>query len=241
MQIATILPTAHLNLEDGNPYHLCLAHQIKGNLTYAFFFRKQVKDGAFVICDNGAAESGTPMDIESLLPIAEMIGCRELVLPDTIYDAKVTLRTSYKALKKAREEMPALNLMAVPHGRSAEEWVSCLKEMMTWDINTIGISKFIAPKLFASRAEALEVLHYYYRDIEVHLLGYTGVWSEVQEIERSFPGRVRGIDSSLPTLYAQIGQELRGERPNIKLNLDAELDEELLKENIRRWKELCST
>jgi hypothetical protein len=242
VQIATILPTEYLWLEDGNSYHLTLAHQVKKSLADAFFFRRQARNGAFVICDNGAAEYGVPMGIDELLPVVKMIGCQELVLPDTIYDTEATLGLSHEALMRAYEEMPDLHLMAVPHGKSAWEWISCAREMLLWGIDTIGISKFIVPSLFTSRVEAIRALPeliYNTRYIDIHLLGYTGVKGEIAEIERLFSGRVRGIDSSLPTLYTQIGQELRDERPNIKLDLDAEVDEKLLKKNIQRWKELC--
>ena len=241
MRIATILPTKHLWLGDGSPYHLCLAHQAKKSLAYAFFFRKQVRDGKYVILDNGAAEYGVPMSIDELLPVAEMIGCQELVLPDVVGNGNATLHLSWEAYRKLHD-VKELRCMAVPHGRTTKEWTNCAKEMSSWGVDTLGISKFIVPSIYTSRLYAIEDIQEIVWDSDMadtHLLGYTGVRGEVQDIERLFPDRVRGIDSSLPTLYAQIGQELKDERPDVKLNLDVEVDEELLKRNIKRWKELC--
>ena len=239
MEIATILPTRHLWLEDGSEYHLCLAHQIVKDIGYAAFFRKQVNKGKFVILDNGAAENGVPMSLDDLLMCVSFIGCHEMVLPDTIGDSEATLNLSGEAALKIRKNDP-IRLMAVPQGKSAGEWAACLKEMLTWDIDTIGISKFTVPGLFTSRAEALEALFYYHGSKDIHLLGYTGVPGEVQDIERRFPGKVRGIDSSIPTLYTQLGYKMDIGRPDVELDLDAELDQTLLRENIWRWKSLCS-
>lgn len=245
MKIATILPTRYVWLEEDEPYHLCLAHQVKKDLTYASFFRKKVRDGAFVICDNGAAEFGVPISIDELLPIVKMLGCTELVLPDTIGDMEATLLQSWRAFNKAHKEDPNLGLIAVPHGRDRNEWSACAEEMLRWGVDTIGISKFLVPKVFPSRADAIrEIVRLMFetdRKVDVHLLGYTGIENEIRDIGWLFPSTVRGIDSSIPTLYAQIGQEMKDERPDVALDLDAEVDEDLLKRNIKRWREICST
>ena len=242
MKIATILPTAHIWLEDEADYHLCLAHHLRRDMIYTFFFRKQVRDKRYVIMDNGAAENGIPMKIDSLLSLVEVIECQEIVLPDTIHDAEATLKSSYAAVIKTRKVSSGLKIMTVPHGKNVEEWRACVYEMFLWDIDTIGISKFIVPNLFPSRVEALiSVQELILSDKDIHLLGYTGVKDEISEIEERFPGRIRGVDSSIPTLYAQRGEEMKDSgRPEIDLRLDAKLDEELLKRNIRRWKESCS-
>ena len=238
MKIATILPTAHLWMENGEEYHLCLAHQMN-NWAYEFFFRKQVRGGKFVILDNGAAENGVPMKIDSLLSVVRMLGCQEMVLPDVIHDAEATMRLSHEAFTKANRMMPTLNLMGVPHGKNIDEWTSCAVEMCSWGVDTIGISKFIVPDLFPSRIWALDIISNLnlLRNVRIHLLGYTGVRREMAEINRLFPDRVEGVDSSISTLYAQIGQEMKIGRPDVKLDLDITLNNKLLSRNIRIWKE----
>ena len=181
------------------------------------------------------------MRMDELIPIIDMIGCQEMVLPDKIYDAEATVRLSGAAIRKVQKELPGLKLMAVPHGKSMEEWKACVYAMLLWDVSTIGISKFIAPKIFPSRVGALlTVPRLIEGNKEIHLLGYTGVKGEIVEIEKCFPGRIRGVDSSIPTLYAQIGKEMEDSgRPVVELNLDAMPNEDLLKRNIKRWKESC--
>lgn len=243
MKIATILPTKHLYIEDRSDYHLCLAHHVCEDLTYTFFFRRQVRRGAFVMLDNGAAENGVPMEAKAIAALADMIGCNEIVLPDTIYKKDDTLRLSHKAIQIIRDEcsLADVKLMAVPQGDTPLRWKSCLIEMLSWGVDTIGISKFIAPKLFPSRLQALlEVPILLESKCDIHLLGYTGVEGEISAIDTLIPNRIRGIDSSIATLYAHQHEMLRDRgRPDIPLDLNAELEESWININVRRWKKLC--
>lgn len=243
MKIATILPTQHLRIEDASDYHLCLAHHLCQDLTYAFFFREQVRRGAFVMLDNGAAENGVPMVIRHILYLSEILECQEIVLPDTIGDKNKTLADSYAAFSEVEESaQKGIRVMAVPQGRTPQEWKTCVMEMVSWEVDTIGISKFIAPALFPSRLQALlELPELLEAKCDIHLLGYTGIEGEIGCIESLLPNRIRGVDSSIATLYTQIGQLLEDKgRPEISLDLTVGLDEKLLNLNIRRWKDLCS-
>jgi len=241
MLIATILPTKYLDLEDESRYHLALAHQIDKDLTYAYFFLRQSKRGAFVMMDNGAAEYGVPMDIDMLISAADLIDCQEMVLPDFIHDYRATLNKSWYAMQHIRKKNKSIGLMGVPHGETVNEWISCAKEMLEWDINTIGISKFIVPTPFQSRLEAImSVPGLIESNKDIHLLGYTNI-IDILDIKKALLDRIRGIDSSIPTLFAQIGKLIDGGRPDIKLDLDAVVDRGLLERNVSVWKASCET
>lgn len=242
MDIATIVPIAHLDLERNSDYHLCLAHIADHNAAYFSFYRRQSLMAHFVILDNGAAENGQSMNIEDLMSIAISIRCREMVLPDVICDRASTLKRSREALDLINEAGIEVMKMVVPQGNTAKEWISCVREMLEWNVNTFGISKFITQKLFGSRVEALEAVpELIDSKMAIHLLGYTGDGKEVSNIRNRFRGRIRGIDSSIATLYAQRGEvmPLSGRPEGEALNLDAIVDEKLLERNIEKWRMIC--
>jgi hypothetical protein len=75
---------------------------------------------------------------------------------------------------------------------------------------------------------------------DIHLLGYTNI-IDILDIKKALLDRIRGIDSSIPTLFAQIGKLIDGGRPDIKLDLDAVVDRGLLERNVSVWKASCET
>jgi len=242
MRIATILPTSYLFLEKKSDYHLCLAHQVKKDPIYAEFFKMQVTRGAFVIQDNGVVETGTPLNIDELVSLADQIKCQEMILPDFIYDLTKTLRMSLSALRYVRDKLSReMRLMAVPQGDTQGKWVACVREMLSWNIDTFGITRFLVPKVFSSRLLALEsVPELLKSNKEIHLLGCPENPREIAEIDKAFLGRIRGVDSGIAAIYTQAGQVLAGDKPDRVIDLDAKLlDEGLLKSNIRIWKGGC--
>ena len=240
MKLATILPTKYLYLEDGADYHLCLAHQLKKDPKYAEFFKLQAARGAFVIMDNGVVETGVPLEIQELKGLTERIGCNEMVMPDYIYNATETIRLSKYAVSYMRLTSPNMRLFVVPQGSSPLAWESCVMEMLSWEIDTIGISRFVVPRVYNSRLEALRrVPCLMQSDKEIHLLGCPEDPAEIAQIEEAFPGRIRGVDSGIAAIYAQDGIVVCNwdSKPDRVIDLDnQEMSTEILKRNIREWK-----
>ena len=253
MKIATILPTNNLDLVEGDDYHLCLAHlvsEIAGN-DYTIFFRKQSLRGAYVMLDNGVVETGEPMETYKLIMKAATVQASEVCLPDYIHDHYKTLHHSYEALIEINRsgihvDQKEIKLMAIPQGTNPGEWLSCAKEMLQWPIDTIGISKFVS-EFFPNRATLLthcpEIIG---SDKEIHILGCPGDPLEILDIEREFPGRVRGVDSGIAAMFTQ--QDLvmsnwleRGVgRPKMEMDFNSRImNKELLLENISWWRDRC--
>lgn len=248
MKIASIVPIPYLRLIDGKEYHLCLAHLALYSPEYKEFYRQQAAKGSYVILDNGAAE-GETVNSSKLVQLAREIGARELILPDYIGDAHRTLDESYKMLHyiKARGDFGG-KVMAVPQGLTLKEWIAVATEMMNWPIDVIGIPKFLTYAFGPyGRLLALRALPAPSISIEYHLLGCAYDPREVAAIEKLFPHLVRGVDSSLPYLYARDGYELylalKEGIARSQLSIDfteSETRESLIVANIQVWERMCN-
>lgn len=260
MLVASILPVANLARTIDNPYHMALAQFIGVDEDYTRFFQERVKAGQFVIMDNGAAEGEQPT-IEQLIPKIIMLQPSEIVLPDTIYNKEETLRKGEEAIFVLSSRFDAgiihkdTKIMVVPHGETFEEWKECMQEMLTWPIDTLGISKFVTPK-YGDRARfnavqaIVDEIKQTNRHVQIHLLGCWEHPREIGEIEfvyNEFGSTVRGTDSAIPYVYAAMGIKIDDlfNRPAYhmdflsRVKLTDEL-EELLTHNIHRWEEYCN-
>lgn len=248
MKVATIVPTSYLELTKDDDYFMCLAHLVETDDTYAKFFFDRVQEGKFVIMDNGAAEHAQP-DAGTILRVAGKVHPSELVLSDVLFHKDETLIKSFEALTFYLDMIGhgVVKFMAVPHGKTFEEWVECAKEFcMCPDIHTIGISKFITNQFGDNaRLRAVEALQPFIGDKEIHLLG---CWSDPMEPSginlhckaRGFKGP-RGVDSGIAYAFSMKGQiMLKSERPQDEIHFDrADADIELLRDNIQVWKMCC--
>lgn len=210
-KFAHIVPVDCLHVLDNKQYLMCLAHLVKANGAYGDYYASAArKPGTYVLMDNGAAE-GEQLSNEELLRCYARIHPNEIVLPDTLCDCDDTLRKMDEALELFVEsECLPYRIMAVPQGKTINEWRRCAIEMVKdRRINTIGVSKFLqmATGDTWARYNAVEILkglmgEYNRHDLEVHLLGCSEPLHYVQTILDTFPF-VRGCDSALGYLFAQ--------------------------------------
>lgn len=248
MQIATIVPTAYLNLVAEDDYHLCLIQELRKRGPYYEFYWNKAKEGKFVIVDNGAAEGETSC-IEEILSFTMEMQATELQLPDFFFDGMETLKAVEKALKYLSEYNYKGKVMAIPQGKDIEDWTLCLNEMLKFpEVTTLGIPKnlvFLGGAL--ARVQAVRLLIEYKenggRPIDLHLLGCWTTPKEVGVINTYYGHGVRGVDSGIASIYTQGGEVLEDgvDKPggNKKyLDFDGiDLDEALLKDNIQRWRD----
>lgn len=243
MEIATILPIKYLKMREDSEYNMCLAHLMKSQ-EYKDFFKAQAEKGMFVLMDNGVVETDEPLTIEEIMNIAEEINVTEAIIPDAIRDKELTLERGRIALKYLEDTglIDEFQFLAVPQGSTKEEWKECLLEMLNWSVTTIGISRFVN-KYYDSRLEALmDVPELINSDKEIHLLGCAGDPIEMFEIEKEFPGRIRGVDSGIAAIYAQEGirMDSGAGKPQVDLNFDNEdMDVPLLEDNATWWEGRC--
>lgn len=209
-RVAHIVPISHLADTVDNQYHMCLAHLVN-NEKYAEHFAKMAASGRFVLMDNGAAE-GSQLQPEQLLEMYEQINPTEIVLPDTLYEPGSTIQKSrnFLALLDERGLGAKYRVMAVPQGRTLDEWVACARVFVKdTRIDSIGVSKFLNigthDRYVRIKAcdELDKLLREYDRcDMEVHLLGCDEGPLIVKSIHEAHPF-VRGCDSAFAYLQAQ--------------------------------------
>ena len=250
VEIATILPLSCIHKTINERYHLSLAHLLH-HPVYFKFFRNQVLAGKFVIMDNGAAEKGGAITLDTLLERTAQLQPSEIVLPDILYDCNQTLARSRAAIPEFLALRKPPQLMAVPQGRTWREWKACALEMLSWpEISTLGISKFITPELGAhARLEAVEWLYNVAQidnsehptreaPIDIHLLGCWSFPTEVEEITSKY--RIRGTDSAIAYVYTANNLVLTPSVPRPQMEIDflstQLVDEDLLIFNLRRWR-----
>lgn len=240
MRLATILPIQHLHLEDSNHYHMALAHLVPRSEVYSAWFREMADRGDHVIMDNGIVENDQ-RSVPELITAAETIGATEVILPDQIGSAWITLDLGRRAIEEMQQR--PWDLMAVPQGAQMADWDMCLKEMLRWPIVTIGFSKFITIKMGMDRRYLLSL---YAPEIlragkQIHMLGSPSGAIELAEIRKDFP-MVRGADTGYPSFCTTGGVKVRkdGRRPDVEVDWLSEqpLDEKLMNYNraaFRKW------
>jgi hypothetical protein len=233
MKIATILPVPHLHLEEGNGFHMTLAHLL-GDEAYQEFFSKEARQGNFVMLDNSIIEVGTPLKMENLIKLAVWIKASELVIPDALNDMGKTIKLGEDSISKWFGEV---NLVAVPQGKTKTEWLSCLNEVLLWPIKTVGISRMLYG-IFEDRCEALSsAKRLLDSEKNIHLLGCRDLL-EIRKIRKVLGDRVRSVDSGISAIYSGVGMRMSDgqPKPQVELNFHKAVDEDLLKENIAYWK-----
>lgn len=248
IKVATIVPTSYLHLTKDDEYFMCLAHLVDTDPVYAEFFKQRAKEGKFIIMDNGAAEHAQP-DASKILECAGKVVPTEMVLSDVLFNKDATLERSFDTGNFYLDMMGegVVKFMAVPQGKTFEQWLECAIEFCKWDdVHTIGISKFIT-KQFGdnARLRAVEALQPFIGSKDIHLLG---CWSDPMEAANIYHNCImkcmkapRGIDSGIAYAFSMKGLfVMQHERPQDEIHFDrADANEEILKRNIEMWKMCC--
>jgi len=241
MKIATIVPTAHLNLIAFERYHMALAHVARKSERYAKWFFDQSCTGAFILLDNGAAELGSGVDVDLLVDTASRVRAAEVIVPDKLSNGRETLKMGELALANPAFLDGPWTLMCVPQGQTELEYLQCAREMSNWPIDSIGISRFLVDRgMVQSRIEVIpKLLDIFGTNVDYHLLGCPDDPLEAFQINQAYPGIIRGTDSGIASLFTQINKRMDGpgyEKPRIELRFDSELDADLLKLNVILWR-----
>jgi len=252
MDIATIVPIPHLDLVEDDHYHLVITKLMLTKLPYYDFYEKRAHEGKFIIVDNGAAE-GESATIEDVCTVAEALvkhsdsrKCVEIQLPDYFFDKDKTLEKSLEGLEVVKDRGWEGSIQGVPQGRNFREWVECAEEMLKWkEITCIGIPKNLVHTggaLGRLRAIRWMMDSGAVDKVAIHLLGCWTDPREVGMIYNTVGKYVRGVDSGIATIYAQVELELDPiwfPKPKKTVNFTKAVNHNLLKWNIIRWRDLC--
>lgn len=219
VKIAEIVPLQCIELTANNQYHMCLAQVADQSDAYAYFFKRMSQEGKYVLLDNGAAE-GDHVDEKTMEKILEYVQPSEIVLPDTLKDAKKTISDSSAYFRKYCTRRN-IKMMVVPQGKTFSEWCDCAKALMNEiRVTTVGVPKHlpITAKDPWARVKACSFLKNY--DVEVHLLGCNEN-PVVIDMCRRTNNKVRGCDSAFAYLASLEGCnsiDLFTKRPKSKID-----------------------
>lgn len=241
-KISHIVSSDLLDLIDGRDFYMCLANIASKDENYCNFYKKKVEDGAFVLLDNGAAESDQ-MTLDIMWSVIEKINPSEVILNDCLLDGEETIKRSTEALNFYKEKGFKGQFLFVPQGKDLQEWINCYEKMDKTDISTIGVSKFVTSgwKDSNARYKCCEYLSEH-GSPTVHLLGCHESITEVAQIALAF-NFIRSNDTAIAYIYALADQSITsGNRPKGEINfIKSDLNPsqvKLLKENICKFDEL---
>ena len=217
--IAPIVPTAYLEKVGlGAKVHLVLAHQVMSDTRYAAFYRRQ--SDTYVILDNSAFELGEAVATEVIIKTAGLIRPDEVVLPDVLYDAAKTLSRVTAFLQEHKTAFPAdMHFMAVPHGESLEEYISCYQELAGMpDVYALGIGTIYNYKFPGGRKAIFKTLQErgILSDKPHHLLGL-GDSGHMELRALKGYGVIRSCDSSAAYIQALHGMHIQPDYPYKKI------------------------
>jgi hypothetical protein len=237
MQVASIIPTAYLHLDEDSDYFMVLPHTLESNIKYFEFFKEQGKRGKYLILDNGAAE-GFKYSMPHLLELADKINVSEIVLPDVIKDKNATLEVAWEGFLAS--VCWTGKLMLVPQGKDLTEWIQCYDKMSLWyPIDTIGIPKWLSLDRPQARAEAAIYVNVTGGKRKVHFLGFNGDLEYVQLVNNWYPDFVRGIDSCYPWLCAKYEDPTMNRRLKGGIDFsDSSIHQRHVQHYMDTWREL---
>lgn len=210
MKVAFITPTAHLHTHGNfSDYHMILPEQLgtfTDNEYYTFY--KSLANG-YKILDNGAAE-GNQLHPVDLIQLAFEMQVDEIVVPDEMGDARVTMLKAMEFKHIARRHPTRFKYMAVLQGRTLAQIDECLNMYLTesW-IDTIAFPRCLQEYWHPYvRAEFIFYAQKRTRQYKkgIHCLGATVYPYEVWKLARL--GVVRGIDTCVPAEFARRGIEM---------------------------------
>lgn len=229
MKACLIAPAPDLEkyVDEHADHHLVLAHLLQLPGYAAFYAKRAIKYGEYVILDNSAKELGQGVPVDDLLEMAQAIGASEVVLPDVLFNEYATLAATEAALKhllRIRREwdrpltthLDSLNFAIVPQGETLGEWLTCLWSLLNLcdayglrnDQVVINVPYHCDHRFPNGGLEkCLQEAGQYGQTI--HFLGLPRKLRSVRKIRESGV-HIRSIDSSRPFVYGKSGLAMMG-------------------------------
>lgn len=177
-------------------YHLLIAPQILDNdWSYTDFFKKR-HPRKFVIVDNGVIELGYPLPADDLARAAMLVGASVVVLPDTIDDARYTVKLSRMAAAAYRVADKRTRLLGVVQGRTFDECVECADRL----VKEVGVDWLAVPRGLTANLKTRVLLTWHLANKHgkpLHVLGFSdNLLDDI--LTASCHPLVAGIDAATP-------------------------------------------
>ena len=203
MEVALIAPVPLLDTTECQKYHMVLP-AVVGNWEYAEFYKRLgLKEGYYVILDNGAWE-GASLSSTELMNMAYRFHVQEVVVPDIINgqpeDTLTMMRTFFNSAAVSGTyygDWPRPAYAAVVHGSSiteAKDFVDIVASEFP-QITVFSLAKKL-PRFcnhWNARGRIAEHIRHTYGDrFQIHLLGYN------EHIPGELDIPARSIDMTTP-------------------------------------------
>jgi hypothetical protein len=187
---------------------LLLAHDVvKRKIDYDKLFRSNRSPSDRIIMDNSAYELKASVDTQMVWDAVNIVRPDCVVLPDVYLDGKATweaTREVYEDWIERRNKAPQAGpaLMAIPQGKTFEEWVWCAEQLSTLKhVHWWGIPRNYREVLGRSRVEAVKIARLFAPYRQVHLFGFSNDYLDDAIAARTLYGgstHVESIDSTTP-------------------------------------------
>lgn len=245
MKAALIPPKGYESTALQSNIHLVLPLKpLLGNIDYIATYKRAHSRGDYIILDNGCAE-GQLVDGRTLLDFAALIGAHEVVAPDIMSNAALTLQATANFLNEFPQASD-YNIMAVLQGNTKEELEGLLRQFANYDeISTIGVPKvLVRPSSYRSptRLDVVNMIHDSFPGrFKIHLLGVHKA-HPTELFDTPFDrGSIRSVDSAQPYKLAEVGMLMStknswAERRNGYFTKKKEVDPAVLRHNIETFK-----
>ena len=268
IDVCFITSTPHLDSHAAlSNRHMALAHLVLQDKKYAKFYKNTMK---YTIMDNSAFEfeeegRGVPQDM--VYKAAKKIIPDEICAIDILFDGPGTVDSVKDFCNYIRKKdgwmWDDTKFMAIPQGKTADEWLDCYEELVQMrEIDVIGLSKLSVPESFVGnhheegnctrgRIKCIDFLvdHKMTPDKfkkETHLLGSdnAGVDELLYYYDNDY-SFIRSNDTSMPFVYGYNGKKIKdGRVSNIimeKLDFDKQLSHleiQTVDDNFVTWRTL---
>lgn len=232
MKAALIPPINHLDEFGNGQFHLLLTHLLKSP-SYKAHYKRQRREGAYLVLDNSAHEQGSGQDPVTLLKAGFELDAQEIVVPDVLDDAGLTIERCLSAHEEWFENGASRDMldvyspafMYVPQGKTVQDWAECLYALIRvheytarkyslrrdlvigvskdYDVWPGGLKRLIEEYVIPQRNR----LEYNGIKMQVHMLGWMRNLWNLQRIARTHPW-IRSTDSAKPFVYALADRNL---------------------------------
>jgi len=194
VKLANIVPIDFLHLTLADEYHLFIADEVVANqdtFEAHLMTLRELHTQPTIILDSAAFETTRGTSIELMQHAAEIIQPTFLILPDR-RDASASMNISLAAAAVTQLDQQSCKFMAVPHGRTWEEFYNSAKLYASWPrVTALGIVEETGEIYGLERSEVIKRLDHL--PVQFHLLGVT---ENLEEFHDPYlRARCMGVDS----------------------------------------------
>lgn len=225
MNFMIISPTAGLQrYATLSKHHMVLAHI--HDPKYMQFYRERRALGEWLLLDNGAYETGRPMETKELCKQISYYKPQVVVLPDYPEQPYTqTLRASADFLKHHAKRFPEVEWMFVPQAPKWDlaQWYSAARAMKGLEVSWVGLSRI--PAMLSNQPHIRMVwaqfIREHYPKLKMHALGMLhGDYRELYYLDKL---GVSSIDSSAPVWRGWHAHFLDDQWDGLDVNFNAQM------------------